>query len=304
MTKTARKNLYYGTLAMALLSGPAAAQTLGGEAKATGTYDGQSVESPAGPFATDLQPLVSELVITASGSLDISGGEAADKADAGDTVTYAFSVTNNGNVAIGGVQPTLSVTAGDTPAEGEAGAFQPQSADIAAGETQEFIVAYRLAQTDILRAAGLDGGLSAAASVAGTGHAGGVSAETVANVSIDADPQLAILVETRLDKADGNSGGKAQTGDTVTYVYTVTNTGNVPISDVRITGALGEKTLLSTASAGKENGPWDETQTTADVLKLSDDASGTDGSWDVLGAGGAIMFTYVHTITQAEFEAQ
>ena len=274
------------------------AQSLPGEARAVGESGGQTIESPADSFATELEPLVSALAIAASGKLDIAGGEAADKADAGDTVTYQFTVTNEGNVEIEGVQPSLSVTAGDASGEGEIGAFQPQSADIAGGESQEFTVTYRVAQTDVLRAAGRDAGLSAVASVAGTGHAGAVSAEAVAAVSVAADPRLAITVETTLEKAEGNRRCERRRLATVSfYVYTVTNTGNVPISECACDrSAWGPDTELHHLRWRGRRTVERDRSATADVLEgQCADAGGTDGSWDTLGAGGAIcVFLHPH----------
>ena len=73
---------------------------------------------------------------------------------------------------------------------------------------------------------------------------------------------------------------------------------DVTISDDHELPAAHGFTITSDAS-------WNETEDTPDTLGINDDTvSGTDGSWDILGPGGVITFTYSHTVTQAEFDAQ
>jgi uncharacterized repeat protein (TIGR01451 family) len=292
-----------GVVAGAFAAGPANAQ-IENTATAQGTHDGAVVESQPATATVETEPAVVTLALEASGTLDVSGGERAEDVDAGDTVTYRLTVANNGNITATGVQPSISVSANETAGAGDTGAFEPESADVEPGTSQEFIVTYALASEDILQTAGLETGLSAAVSVAGSGPEGGVGAETVAAVAIPADAQLAISKSASLSKGENNEGAKAEPGDKITYIYTVTNIGNVAISGVSVTDIHEDTTLISTEAGGAEGGPWSETEVIADTLSVSSDEGGTDGSWDLLGAGGAITFTYVHTVTQAEFEAQ
>ncbi|WP_158284698.1 DUF7507 domain-containing protein [Oricola cellulosilytica] len=273
-------------------------------ARAAGTHEGTTVETPDAPAAVDVEPAVATLSATATGVLDVSGGEDSDAADAGDRVIVSVSVRNEGNVSVTGVQAAAIFSIDGVAATGTLSEFDPSSAAIEPGAAQEFTASFTLSAADVFRSAGREDGILATASAAGDGPSGAVAADASASVAVMANPRLSLTKEATLAKADGNSGTGAETGDTISYVYTVSNIGNVAITAVTISDLHEGSTLLSAEAGGVETGPWNETELKADVLELNDDTSGTNGSWDVLGAGGAITFTYNHTVTQAEFEAQ
>jgi uncharacterized repeat protein (TIGR01451 family) len=84
-------------------------------------------------------------------------------------------------------------------------------------------------------------------------------------------------------------------GQTVTYSYTIENTGDVNVSDITVTDQ-------HTSAAGTSALPVsDETGDTGNSSS-SVDAS-VDGSWDVLAPGDTVTFTATYTVTQADIDA-
>jgi hypothetical protein len=86
---------------------------------------------------------------------------------------------------------------------------------------------------------------------------------------------------------------------TVTYTYTVANTGNVAITNVRVTDMHGTPAVQI---------PWGAGGITGDTLSIpgplgaaaSPDTTANDGTWSTLAPGATVTFTYTHTVTVAE----
>jgi len=280
--------------------------TIDNAATASGRYGDQLVQTEAAILELPVEPAKAELAVTQSVSLDFSGGEDAENVDGGDTVVLTVTVTNTGNVALRDVRPAdMAVSAEGAAGVGNFAAFAPESGEeIAPGASQAFTVVYTLGAEDVYRAAGKESGLAVKAAAVGTGPAGEVTAQADdVSVTVAANPRLTIAKNAEIAKADGNRGADLETGDVITYTYTVSNSGNVPIDGVTVAGEHEGVLLNSADSASAEDGPFDETEIVADPLGVSADG-GANGVWDVLGAGGAVTFTYRHTVTQAEFEAQ
>ena len=220
--------------------------------------------------------------------------------EAGDTITYTVNIKNDGNVTMTGVTPAdLGVTFNAVASSGTMGSFAPASATLAPGADQDFVVTYTLSAADIANAAAVTDGVSNDANAGGTGPGGATTSNTANELlTIPADPELAI-VKTSSITTDNGTTGSADVGDVITYTYTVTNTGNVPITAVSVADDH-EGTVLP---VGALTSPWNEVETTPATLANSSDTA-IDGVWDTLGAGGVVTFTYVHTVTQAEFDNQ
>lgn len=154
-----------------------------------------------------------------------------DSADAdsvgslGETLTYSFTVTNTGDETLTSVRitdamiPSLSGGA-------------PCVAVLAAGASTTCPLLP--SATHIVSAADIaNGSVHNTATSSGTPPTGpDVSAQANASILTPATPGLD-LHKTVRDSNDADSIGSL--GETLTYTFTVTNTGNVPLTDVRIT---------------------------------------------------------------------
>ena len=161
-------------------------------------------------------------------------------AQAGETVTYTFTVTNTGNVTLTNVtisDPLVSVVGGPI-------------ASLAPGATDNstFTATYTLTQSDV--DAGNVLNLATATGEDPNGDPVEDESEDPTPVTPPSDPTCPDCTETELPQnpeiellkegtfVDGNGDGFAQAGETVTYTFTVTNTGNVTLTNVTISDPL------------------------------------------------------------------
>lgn len=283
-----------------------AAGNVSNSATATGTYSGTPYTSIPDTVDVPIADPAPSLLVSKTGVLNDGG----DGVDAGDTITYTVSVENNGDVTLTNVTPSEDgITFGGTAGSGSFGAFSPAPVTLAPGASQDFTITYTLSQADIYNAAGVNDGVVNTASADATSPSGPYSGPSdTGEVTIPAEPAITVA-KSFIISTDNGASGEADVGDIITYTYTVTNTGNVPLTGITIAdnhelGESGELILSSLGAGSTTNGPWAETELTADALGVNDDTSGTNGSWDTLGPEGQVTFTYVHTVTQAEFDDQ
>lgn len=284
-----------------------AAGSVDNSAIASGTYGGNPIDSTASTATVPLADPTIQLAVTKTGVLnDVNSDGVINGAD---TITYTVDVTNNSNITVTNVTPqedgiTFAAVAGG----GTFGTFSPANvASLAPSATASFTITYDLTDVDAFRAAGVTDGVENTATVNATTPGGPASGTDTSQNTITAVPRLAVAKAAAIT-TDNGTVGQADINDVVTYTYTVTNTGNVPVDGVVITDTheVGEphQIILSSATAtSTTTGPYNETEVTADPLGNNSDA-GVNGNWDVLGAGGVVSFTYEHTVTQAEFDAQ
>ncbi|WP_420114841.1 DUF7507 domain-containing protein [Pseudactinotalea sp.] len=225
---------------------PAGTLPPGGVVTATATYaltqadiDATGVDNTATaegtpPSSMDIDPVTDadeEFVpaVTGPGIEIVKSGGLADGATAvaGDTVEYTFTVTNTGNVTLTDVVITdelegLSEITYDWP--GEPGVLEPDQSVTATAT-------YALSQVDV------DAGeRENSASVEGTPPPGTGTPPTDDDTEIVPIPHLPSidLLKTGV-LVDGAAG---EEGDIVEYTFTVTNTGNVTLTDVTIDDPL------------------------------------------------------------------
>ncbi len=308
-----------GVASLAGVTGSTVFAAITNEATVTGFYAAAEVESsddetvPVAEGAPDL------LIVKTASAPDISAAQ-ADRADAGDTITYTFVITNNGNVTMSGVTPvddgptfggqtgtgTLSAftVAGSDPAE--------STATLAPSESATFTAVYTLSDLDVYHAADttlLEG--AARALVANTAAASGVDPQDATYQDPDTDDaavELAPFPELNLEKTavldDTNANTFADVDEVITYTYTVTNTGNVPLTGITVADIHEGAALASgsdiTSEALSATSPALLAATTGAVS--ADDGTADNGIWGTLQPEDVVVFTYVHTVTQAEVD--
>ncbi|WP_370250197.1 hypothetical protein [Nocardioides sp.] len=180
---------------------------------------------------TPLRPAI-DLVKTGSAITDVDG----NGPDAGDTITYSFKVTNTGTVALN----TVAVT--DT----KVGTVTCPATTLAVGASMTCTPkTYTLTQAEV------DAG-TVVNNATATGKApSGVIVTDADTVTTPVPAAPAILLDKTASKtADTNSSGQEDAGDTITYSFKVTNTGNVTLQPVTVADPkLGAITCPTTALA-------------------------------------------------------
>lgn len=167
------------------------------------------------------------LPLDADGSISlVKEGELASGAAAGDLINYTFTVTNDGPVTITSVyladplEGLSAVTFGEWPIPDEEGTLAP-------GDTVVGTATYELTQADVNR-----GAVDNTATVAGiTLQNQPVEDQDDATVELPASPAIELTKTPSLS-------GEGVAGNTITYTLTVTNTGNVTLTDVAIDDPL------------------------------------------------------------------
>ncbi len=281
------------------------------QATASGTYN-------AAPVTSGNSALISIPVSAAAPSLSVTktvdtvatvaAGANATITDGGDTIRYQYVVLNNGNVTITGVTPVdtgpLFGPAQDA-GTGSMSAFTltAGSTTLAPGQTATFTADYTLSAVDVYRAAGIvvpANAVNNSATATGLSPALAVvnAPASAATTTITGSPLLSITKAGVLDDTNGTIALQAEVGETITYTYTVSNTGNVAVSTVVINDTH-EGALLAPGVVANEtltsDGPLAPGVT-------STDATANNGTWSVLQPGAVVTFTYVHTVTQAEVD--
>jgi uncharacterized repeat protein (TIGR01451 family) len=295
------------TLAM-IFAGASSAPAFAGidnTANASGTYGVSTTTSGDSSVSIPVVPATGSLSVAKSSAVPtVASGADSSITDAGDTIAYTFIVTNNGNVTLSGVTPVdTGPTFNGIAGTGTLGSFNltTGSLPLAPGSSATFTADYTLSALDVYRAAGIVNAVENSATATGTTPGGGTvtSPAGPSTTTIAAGPKLSITKAGTLDDTAGIVAGQAEAGETINYLYTVVNTGNVALTGVAINdtheGVLipGGTIIGETLSA---EGPLG--------TPASTDATANNGVWSVLQPGATITFTYAHLVTQAEVDAQ
>ena len=234
--------------------------TVGNTATASG-------KPPTGDTIYVSSPLTTTTVAPATPAITVTKLATPDSGlRAGDTVAYAITATNSGNVTLTGVTAVdpLPGLGPLTPAwPGPAGQLTP-------GQAVTYTADYRVSQADIDA-----GSVANSATVSGTGTRGGGVSGTASVTATAATPGPAIRVTDSGALAAGSTGTP---GDPVTWTYTVTNTGDVTLTGITLAEGL------SGASA-PVFGAW---------------PSGTVGT---LAPGQSVTATSTYPLTQSDIDA-
>lgn len=194
---------------------------------------------PATASNTLTQHSAIDLLLT-GGLNDVDGNDAPDDSD---TLDYTYALTNTGNTTLHGVHVD------DAP---PGLALDPTGETTLAPGHALTLTASKPVTVDDIDAISVTEKATAVGTAPG-GTAGAItSAERTLTVTLAA-PSLSAGLSGTLDDANGD--GHVDAGDTVTWHYTATNTGNVDLTDV----AIGGSTAPSLPRA--QTATYDRTQT-------------------------------------------
>ncbi|WP_344751317.1 DUF7507 domain-containing protein [Gryllotalpicola koreensis] len=183
--------------------------------------------------------------------------------DAGDTIQYTFTVTNTGD------QPMTDVSVTDA----KAGAVTCPETSLAVGASETCTAddPYTITAADVA-----NGSVDNSATATGTPPSGTPITSTPSTTSTPTTTPAPAL--TMVKSASPDNEANYTVGQKITYSFTVTNTGNVPLSDVTInegdftgTGSLSDPVCPSAELAAGD----DETCTATYTLTQADVDAGT-----------------------------
>jgi uncharacterized repeat protein (TIGR01451 family) len=285
--------------------------TIDNTATASGTYNLSTTTSNPSTVNVTVTPAAPSIqALSKSAGVPTTGlGPNATVTDAGDTITFTYVVKNNGNVTLNTVLPTdTGPTFNSIAGTGTLAAFVPTTPSntlpitLAPGAQQTYTAIYTLSALDAYRGAG------SSPLVANSANATG---KTPANVTVNSTtPATATAIiapgPSLVVAKTSSTPGPVAVGNVVTYTYTVTNNGNVPITGVKISdthegaaitpqSAMLEQVAPLGGAGGGTPGPLG--------AGASTDTTAGDGIWTTLAPGATVIFKYTHTVTQAEFDA-
>ncbi|WP_436697539.1 DUF7507 domain-containing protein [Nocardioides sp. BYT-33-1] len=227
----------------------------------TGAADGGEVEDHL------VQARLAALELVKTAALTTDNGTAG-QADAGDVITYTFTVTNTGNV------PVTGVSIAD-PLPGLSAISPATVPTLAPTDEVEFTATYTVTQADVDEG----GQIVNAATANGTDPDGDPVASpagpptTTTTPIAPADPDVQVVKSAAIT-TDEVPLGKADDGDVITYTFTATNHGTATAFDVSVEDPL----------------PGLGTITPASVPSLA--------------PGASQKFTATYTVTAADVKAQ
>lgn len=171
------------------------------------------------------------------GAVDPGTDDGDGVADTGETVNYTLTVVNTGNVPLSGIVVT----------DPKVGPVTCQANSLAPGARTTCTARYTVTQQDVDAGVVLN-----TATATGQGPAGQpVSTDADETVPVDGTPGLSLEKAAELVDRDGD--GLADVGETINYTFTVTNTGNVPLSGIVVNDSkLGPVTCEATSLAPGE----------------------------------------------------
>ena len=225
------------TVPYALTPADIAAGQVINTATVVGTVPGTTTTVAASDTVTTPLPTrPSLLLVKEAGSIvDVNGN---GRQDAGDQITFTFRVTNNGDVALSDMGVTDS----------KVGPVACPTTSLDFGPTVICTATYTLTQADV------DAGVAMNVATAhGTPEGSTTTVESSPASTTTPIDQVASLslVKRAGSVVDANHNGRTDAGDTISYTFTVTNTGNVTLSAVGVTDSLlGPVTCPSATLAG------------------------------------------------------
>ncbi len=173
---------------------------------------------------TDIQTIVRQpdISLVKSGSVKMDTITPTDQANVGDSIEYTFTVTNTGNVTLTNITVTDALV---TVAGNPIASLEP-------GESDSTTITGSLPLTQAM----IDtGSVYNTADVSGTTPSNGTVTDTDdTTVSITPDPSLTLTKTGTLHDDVVAPSGQVNVGDTITYIFTITNTGNVTLHELTV----------------------------------------------------------------------
>lgn len=273
----------------------------GGPAGGVTANDGESVD-----VADDTPQIAIVKTFTFAPGGDINND---GNVDPGDIVAYTYTVTNNGNVTLQNVAladahdgvgaaltivtPTSVTTdAGTAPAGTLNDSSDTGSADndwdtLGPGDVITFTSTYTVVPGDLAATTSNDGDIDS--TVTATGNYNPGSGNTVVSANSSVAVPLAITPNLQVAKvADDTTNVVA--GQLITYTYTVTNNGNVPISNV--------------ALADTHNGTAGALVPAFQSFTTNTGSTNTGNTITVLQPGDVAIYTASYTVTQNDIDTR
>ncbi|MCP3937232.1 MAG: DUF11 domain-containing protein, partial [Actinomycetia bacterium] len=164
----------------------------------------------------------------------------------GDTITYGFDVTNDGNVTL------TNVTVADPlPGMSAISCAPAQGSTLVPTGTMSCTATYSVTQTDVD-----NGVISNTATTTGTPPVGGDVTDNDTVVLAPPQSPSIDLVKSLFSNADEDASGTVSVSDTLTYQFVATNDGDVTLDGVTITDPLpGLSALTCVPVAGSSLAP-------------------------------------------------
>jgi uncharacterized repeat protein (TIGR01451 family) len=247
-----------------------------------GRLAGSNTTRTFGPFSTGVPVAAAAPSLTAVVTAAVTPPARQSAAAPNDTISYSYAVTNNGNVTMSSIAVT------DT----KVGTASCPASTLAVNTTMTCTssASYRVTQSDV------DAGTPITDSVTVAGRAPGAPAANYGPFTVGvpvavAAPALAVAVVPAVTPIARQTAARA--GDTIAYSYTVTNNGNVTmsnivVSDTRLGAATCPATPLAAGATATCTAVGTYTVTQGDV----DAATGVVATASVSGRGpGAALNT-------------
>ncbi len=246
----------------------------------------------------DVEDAAPALVVTKSA--DVTTNVAV-----GATITYTYTVENTGNQTLTNISLSDAhegTGTGPTPSgenlTTDGGLFSGDSNDAAAdgtwdslapGDIVTWTASYIVTQDDLNNQADNDLDNTVTATGSSPGNTNDVTDSATEEVDLEDQNPLLQVVKAADDTTD------VVVGQTITYTYTVTNTGNVPISNISLTDNV-------TAGSGPDPVPGGEGGLIDNGAAGDSTDAAVDGTWDVLGPSDVITFTGTYVVTQSDVD--
>jgi uncharacterized repeat protein (TIGR01451 family) len=186
---------------------------------------------------------------------------------AGQDITYSFKVTNTGNVPLNDV----TVTDSDFSGTGELSDVSCPSTTLAVGEDEICTATYTTTQADV----DAGGNLSNTASGEGTPPGGDPTPSDPSTIEVPVEQTPGLSLVKTAEPADQSS---YKVGETITYSFAMTNTGNTTLTDVH-----------------PEEGDFSGTGTLTDPV--------CPAAAETMAPGAAVTCTATYTLTQADVDS-